>query len=167
VFLIFKIILTAISLPGAYLSFDVVNKRIKISMIQLRTSRTTIILTYLAQYVAACIMAQTLYFKFTGAPESVAIFTKLNMEPEGRIGVGMAELVAGLFLLISPTAWVGAALGAGLMAAAIYFHITILGIESQNDRGELFYFAVTILLCCLWVLFMRRQEVPWLSKLIK
>ena len=45
-----------------------------------------------ARLVAAAILAQTLFFKFTGAPEAVHIFTTLGVEPFGRIGLGVVEL---------------------------------------------------------------------------
>ena len=88
--------------------------------------------------VAAIIMLQTLYFKFTAAPESVYIFSQLGMEPWGRIGVGVQELIASVLLLIPATVVFGAILGFGLMAGALFFHFTTLGIAVQGDGGKLF-----------------------------
>ena len=63
--------------------------------------------------VAAIIMFQTLYYKFSGSEESVYIFTTIGMEPWGRIAVGVMELIAAVLLLLYPTTWVGAGLAFG------------------------------------------------------
>jgi putative oxidoreductase len=114
--------------------------------------------------VAAVIMLQTLYFKFTASPESVYIFTTVGMEPWGRIGVGILELIAAALLLINTTAWMGGLLGLGLMAGAIGMHLTILGIAVPNadgstDGGYLFSLAVVVTVCCVWVLLVNRERV--------
>ena len=111
------------------------------------------ILSLLAKIIAAIIMLQTLYFKFTAQPESVYIFSTLGIEPLGRIGSGIAELVASILLLIPRTSWIGAIVGIGVMAGAIASHLTILGIEVQGDGGQLFGMALITLLCCAFVLF--------------
>jgi uncharacterized membrane protein YphA (DoxX/SURF4 family) len=104
-----------------------------------------------ARIVAALILAQTLFFKFTAAPESVAIFTKLGVEPYGRILTGSLELFTVILLLIPRKAWLGAILGIMIMGGAIMSHFTILGIESQGDGGYLFLLAVITLTCCFTV----------------
>jgi putative oxidoreductase len=125
-------------------------------------NKTTQILYWTARIVAALIMFQTLYFKFTAAPESVEIFTKVGMEPWGRIGVGVLELIASVLLLINVTAWLGAGLGAGLMAGAVGMHLTMLGISVGNDHGYLFFLAVAVLICSLYVLFVDRARLQQL-----
>ena len=112
-----------------------------------------------ARIIASIIMLQTLYFKFTAQPESVYIFTTLGIEPFGRIGSGIAELIAAALLLIKPTSWMGAILGIGVMAGAIVSHLTVLGIEVQNDGGQLFFMALITFLCCVIVLFYERAKV--------
>ena len=112
-----------------------------------------------ARLIAAVIMLQTLYFKFTAAPESVYIFTTVGMEPWGRIGVGMAEAVASALLLFTPTAWLGAGISLGLMAGAMGMHFTVLGIEVQGDGGYLFFLALTVALCSAFVLWIDQQKV--------
>lgn len=99
--------------------------------------------------VAAIILLQTLYFKFSGHEESVELFTKLGIEPWGRIGTGLMELIASLLLLIPATVFIGAFLGIGLMAGAIFSHLTIIGIESNGDGGQLFAMAVVVLVSCI------------------
>lgn len=103
--------------------------------------------------LAAVILLQTLYFKFSGAAESVYIFTRLGMEPYGRIGSGIAELLASILILVPRTAWSGALLGFVIMGGAILIHLLFLGIEVKNDGGTLFILAIIAFLCCLMVLY--------------
>jgi putative oxidoreductase len=117
------------------------------------------IFSWILRAAAAVILLQTLYFKFTGHPESVELFTKLGAEPWGRIGTGVIELIAGVLLLIPSTVFAGALLGAGLMSGAILSHLTVIGIQSKGDGGQLFMLAVIVLLCCLVLLILHRQQV--------
>lgn len=110
------------------------------------------------QLLAAGIFLQTLFFKFTAAPESVFIFETVGMEPWGRVGSGIVELIASLLLLWPRRAWLGAVLGLGTISGAIFFHLTTLGIEVQGDGGTLFYLAVTVWISCLVVLLLRKDE---------
>ncbi len=117
------------------------------------------VLYWLARLIAAVIMLQTLYFKFMAAPESVYIFTTVGMEPWGRIGVGVMELIASVLILIPVTAWLGAALAAGLMGGALVMHLTLLGIEVQGDGGQLFIYALTVAVCSLYVLWYNTDKI--------
>lgn len=111
-----------------------------------------------ARLVAAFIMLQTLYFKFSGSAESVYIFSTVGMEPWGRWLVGTLELAASVLLLIPVVSWAGALLGLGLMAGALGMHITLLGIEVMGDGGQLFYYALMVALCCGFIAWMARKE---------
>lgn len=104
---------------------------------------------WIFRIIAAVIMLQTLFFKFTAAPESVYIFSKLGMEPWGRIGIGILELIASILLLIPYTVAYGAVLGLGLMSGALFFHLTRLGIVVQDDSGQLFIYALMVFISCL------------------
>jgi len=117
-----------------------------------------------ARLVAAVILLQTLYFKFTASPESVYIFSTIGMEPWGRIGVGVVELIAGVLLLLSATAWLGAGLALGLMAGAIGMHLTVLGIEVQGDGGQLFIYALVVTFCSVFVLMVNKEKIQALIK---
>ena len=98
---------------------------------------------------AAIILLQTLYFKFTGAPESVYIFEQLGAEPYGRIGLGVVELITATLLIFKRTSFVGGLLGLGIISGAILSHLLVLGIEVQNDGGTLFILALTVFILCL------------------
>jgi len=125
-------------------------------------NRTPAIASWILQLLAAAILFQTLFFKFTGAEESVYIFTKLGREPWGRIGSGIAELVAGVRLLVPRTVVWGAGLSLGVISGAIASHLTRLGIVVMNDGGLLFALAVVVFAACAAILWLRRQEVPLL-----
>ena len=114
--------------------------------------------SWVFQLLAAIILIQTLYFKFTGAEESIYIFETVGMEPWGRYGSGIVELIAGILLLIPRRAWMGALLGIGVISGAILFHLTTLGIEVMDDGGALFYLAITVFISCLIVLIIRRGQ---------
>lgn len=107
--------------------------------------------------IAAIIFIQTLYFKFTGAPESIYIFETLGMEPWGRYASGIAELIASVLILIPKTTKYGALIGIAIMIGAIASHLTILGIEVQGDGGLLFGLAVVELVCCTLLLYLSRK----------
>lgn len=122
------------------------------------------ILIWVAKLTAVFILVQTLFFKFSGAEESVYIFTKLGAEPYGRIGSGIVELVASVLILIPRTTLIGALLGAGTMFGALLSHLFVLGISVQNDGGELFILALVTFFCCIFLVFQNRQKLPHLIK---
>jgi len=105
------------------------------------------IFTWLLRLLAAVIMLQTLFFKFTAHPQSVKLFTELGMEPWGRVGTGIFELIASILILIPRTTVYGAVLGLGLMSGAIFFHLTKLGIKFDGDY-VLFIYAVLAFISC-------------------
>lgn len=122
------------------------------------------IISWLLRLVAAVIMLQTLYFKFTAQEESVQLFTALGMEPWGRIGTGVLELVASILLLIPRTTLAGAVLGAGLMSGAIFFHLTKLGINFGGD-SLLFSYAVIVFIACAVLVLLHRKDISRLLQL--
>lgn len=123
-------------------------------------NKPTIYLLWAARLIAAVIMLQTLYFKFLGQPESVYIFSTLGVEPWGRIGSGIVELIASSLILIPRTSWIGAGLALGVMAGAILAHLTVLGIEVQGDGGYLFFLAIAVAASTSTILYLSRQQ--WL-----
>jgi hypothetical protein len=123
-------------------------------------TRTQIAVSWVAQLTVAVILVQTLFFKFSGAEESVYIFSTIHAEPWGRIGSGVVELVASACLLLPTTAPVGAALALASMAGAILTHLTVLGIEVKGDGGLLFALAVTAFAASIVVLVIRRNQIP-------
>jgi hypothetical protein len=105
-------------------------------------------------------MMQTLYFKFTGAEESVFIFTTIGMEPWGRIGVGVLEFIASILILIPATVWAGSLLAFGLMAGALGMHLTILGVEVKGDGGLLFIYALMVSVCSAYSFWKSKHQLP-------
>lgn len=114
---------------------------------------------WVLRILAALIMLQTLYFKFSGAEESIYIFSRLGMEPWGRIGTGVFELIASLLILMPKTTALGALLAAGLMSGAIFFHLTKLGISVKDDGGQLFIYALIVLVSSVILLFVYREDI--------
>ena len=125
---------------------------------------STTIFSWLLRILAAGILLQTLFFKFTAAPESVYIFTKVGAEPAGRIGSGVIELIAAVLLLMPRLTWLGSVLALGMMAGAIASHLTVLGIEVQGDKGLLFGLALTVFLASAVNLFLNRRQIPVISR---
>jgi putative oxidoreductase len=117
-------------------------------------------LSWLLQIVVAVILLQTLFFKFTGAPESIYIFTTVGAEPWGRYGSGVMELVAAALLLIPGTVAIGALLAVGVGIGAVFSHLTLLGIDVQGDGGLLFALACVVLVASAIVLAVHRRELP-------
>ena len=129
-------------------------------MTSMPLGRNANLISWACQLTAAVILGQTLFFKFTGAPESKYIFSTLGIEPWGRIGTGVMELIAVGLLLYPKTPVLGAVLALGLMGGAIMSHLTRLGIEVQGDHGLLFKLALTVLVAALIILTIRRRELP-------
>ncbi|HQS25139.1 MAG: DoxX family protein [Sphingobacteriia bacterium 24-36-13] len=115
-------------------------------------------ISLILRILAAIILLQTLYFKFTGAAESIELFTKLGVEPVGRIGIGIIELITGIALLIPKTVFIGAFLGTGIMLGAILSHVFVLGISSNGDGGLLFLLAIVVLICSVSLLFLHKTK---------
>lgn len=109
--------------------------------------------------IAALILLQTLYFKFTGAAESVYIFGELGLEPYGRIGIGILELFIAILLLIKRTSLIGAILGLGVISGALFSHIFVLGIEVQNDSGMLFGLALMVFVLCVITILIQKEKL--------
>ena len=114
---------------------------------------------WVLRLIAAIIMLQTLFFKFTASEESVYIFSTVGMEPWGRIGSGVVELIASALILFPKTTWMGALLGLGVMSGAIFFHLSKLGIVVKNDGGQLFIYALLVFLCCFALLIIYRNDM--------
>src|SRR2546422_8322602 len=121
---------------------------------------TITVLSWVLRITAAIILLQTLFFKFTAAPESVYIFTKVGAEPWGRIGSGVVELIAAILILTPRFTWLGSILAMGVMAGAILSHLTALGIEVQGDKGLLFALALIVFVCSTVNLLLHRAEIP-------
>jgi uncharacterized membrane protein YphA (DoxX/SURF4 family) len=122
------------------------------------------VLHWLIRLIPAIIMLQTLSYKFNAAPESVALFTELGIEPFGRIITGVIELIASILLLIPNKSFYGALLGFVTMIGAFLSHLFFIGINFNNDGGGLFTLAIMTLVCCLFVLFEERNKFSIFKK---
>lgn len=129
-------------------------------------SKPELVASWICRSVAAVILLQTLFFKFTGAPESVYIFTKVGLEPWGRIGSGVVELIAAVLLLWPGLSWLGAGIAMGVIGGAIVSHLTVLGIVVQGDGGLLFILAVVVEICAAIVLWIHRHSLPIIGELL-
>lgn len=123
------------------------------------------ILPWIARLLAAVILLQTLFYKFSGAEESVYIFSTLHAEPWGRIGSGILELIASVLILIPRTTLWGALLGLGLMGGAILSHLFVLGLVVKDDGGLLFIYALLVFISCLYLVWIYRKSLPVLNKI--
>jgi putative oxidoreductase len=133
-----------------------------------------LILSWICRIAAAIILLQTLFFKFTGAPESVYIFTKLGtfvhtylpfasvstVEVSARIGSGIMELIAAVLLLTPRFVWAGSVLAMAATGGAIASHLTFLGIEVQGDKGLLFLLAIGVFIASGVALLLHRSQIP-------
>ena len=118
------------------------------------------IFIWVLRLIAAIILLQTLFFKFTASEESVYIFSTLGIEPWGRIASGIVELIAALLILIPKTTAFGAVLAAGVMSGAIFSHLfTPLGIEIKGDGGLLFFYAVLVLISSTILLWIYKHQI--------
>lgn len=124
------------------------------------TTKTLLAASWVLQLLAAIILLQTLFFKFTGSEESKYIFSTLGAEPWGRIGSGVVELIAAVLLLHPRWAAVGAAISLAVISGAIMSHLTKLGIVVKDDGGLLFCLAITVMFSSTGVLVLRRSELP-------
>ncbi|HTJ77480.1 MAG TPA: DoxX family membrane protein [Rariglobus sp.] len=122
--------------------------------------RSLRITSWISRLIVAAILLQTLFFKFSGAAESVYIFTKVGQEPWGRYGSGVVELIASVLLFVPRLTPVGALLSLGTISGAIFFHLTKLGIVVQDDGGTLFALAIVVWLGSVLVLWLHRRDLP-------
>ncbi|MDX2178042.1 MAG: hypothetical protein SFV18_00530 [Bryobacteraceae bacterium] len=132
-------------------------------------SKTFVAVSWALRLAAAAILLQTLFFKFTGAKESMYIFTAVGAEPWGRIGSGVVELIAAILLLMPRTVVFGAALSLAVISGAIVSHLTVLGVAlpAVGDKGELFALALAVFFCSAAVLFLHRHEIPVLGAALR
>jgi hypothetical protein len=127
------------------------------------------VLSWILRLAVAAILFQTLFFKFTGASESVYIFSKLGAEPWGRIGSGVIEGITVILLLIPSTVTIGAILSLGVASGAIASHLTKLGIvvinsDGSSDGGFLFILALIVFAGSLIILVLHRAEIPLVGR---
>lgn len=121
-------------------------------------------IVWILRLTAAAILLQTLFFKFTGAPESKFIFSTLGVEPFGRYFAGFSELIASIMLIIPGLELLGAGMAIGIMLGAILSHVAVLGIVVQDDGGLLFALACVVLVASSFIVFLKKQQIPYWIK---
>ncbi len=131
--------------------------------------------------IPVIVFLQSLPFKFSGAPETVHIFTTIGdwfnsiglaavggpFAQFGAYGVGSAELIASVLLLIPATRHWGALFGFGVLSGALFFHLaTPLGVAVKfpgapvGGDPTLFVMAVVSWLCLLALVVMHWRRYP-------
>ena len=124
------------------------------------------LLHWILRLVPAFILMQSLFFKFSASPVSVKLFTTIGLEPFGRIGIGVAEIIVAILILVPKTTVYGAIGAVGLMIGAIYYHIaTPLGIaisleDGSTDGGQLFIMAWVVLILSAINAFIHHKNLP-------
>ncbi len=129
-------------------------------------SKPKIIASWILSLIVAVVYIQTLFFKFTGASESIEIFSKLagpELEALPRFGSGLAELITSILILILKTRIYGAILSVLVISGAIFSHLTVLGIVVRDDGGALFFLALLILFLSLAIIFIHKSEIPFVG----
>lgn len=117
-------------------------------------------LVLILRILVSVLLLQTLFYKFTAHPDSVYIFTQIGMEPYGRVGIGILELITAILFLFPKLVWLGSVLSIGIISGAILMHFTLLGIEINNDGGSLFYIALIVLVLSIILLIIERKNIP-------
>jgi len=112
------------------------------------------------QIVSAVILLFAGVTKFLATEGNVFIFTELDMEPTGRIIIGLIETAAALMLMTKNYAAMGALFGLGTMCGAVIAHVSILGFNVQGDQGLHIVALSTVVLCTGTVLIARRKTLP-------
>jgi putative oxidoreductase len=124
-------------------------------------------LSLILRLVVAIIFLQTLYYKFTAHPDSVYIFSALGLEPYGRIGLGVVELITSILLFVPRTKIIAIFLSLGIISGAIFSHLLVLGVSVKGDGGNLFLLAIVVFAASLALLFLHRKEIFSLIKNLK
>ncbi len=134
-------------------------------------NKPAVIVSWILQLVVAFLLGQTLFFKLTGAPETIALFEIVGAEPMGRYATAIAELVCVVLLLIPKTSVIGAIGSLGVISGAIMSHITKLGISidpvelgkpeiAPLEGPTLFVMAVVVFVSSAIVIVIRRTQIP-------
>jgi hypothetical protein len=129
--------------------------------------KTKNIISWVLRLTVAIILLQTLYFKFTAHPDSVHIFSALGIEPWGRIGLGIVELITALLILTPKTKIIGMINSLGIIIGAVFSHLLVLGVTVGNDGGSLFTLAIIVFIASTLFLILHKSEVLILLKRLK
>ncbi len=128
-----------------------------------------VIIAWVCQLIMVAILAQTLFFKFTFAPETQYIFARIGGRPAATLA-GLAELACVILLLVPQTSVLGALASLAVMAGALLTHVFVIGITwddpvtKTSDNGVLFGLALAVALLGAVVTILRREQLSaWIS----
>ena len=120
--------------------------------------KKTSLLSFVIRIAISLIYLQTLYFKFTAHPDSVYIFSKLGLEPYGRIGIGMLELIVAILLVLNKTKLLSIIVSLGIITGAIASHLLVIGITIKEDHGGLFTLAIIIFTLNIVLIYLHKTD---------
>ncbi|MEM8547919.1 MAG: hypothetical protein AAGF46_07125 [Pseudomonadota bacterium] len=141
-------------------------------------------LPWILVLIPVVVFVQSLPFKFSGAVETVHIFTTIGawfdsiglaaiggpFAQYGAYGVGIAEIIASVLLLIPATRHWGALFGLGVLSGAIFFHVfTPLGVSvkfpgaPEGGDPALFIMAVVAWSALLATVILNKDKYPFIG----
>lgn len=121
------------------------------------------IFDWVLRIVPAVIIGRAALMKLMADPNAASLFRALDMEPGGRILIGVIELVAVVLLLSSRVSAWGGLLGLGVMCGAVIAHTTVIGFDKH--LGMLFGLAIVSTVACGLLLYRLRHQVPFVKSM--
>ena len=122
------------------------------------------LVSWVFQILALLILMPAAWNKFVGENINVFIFSQLDMEPTGRILIGLFEITACILLLTRSFCHLGAIIAFGTMLGAIIAHSTFLGWEIKGDRGLTLMMLFVVLFSSTIVMYLKRRSLPFVGK---
>lgn len=121
------------------------------------------LLNWILRLIPAIIVGRAALMKLTGDAGAVTLFTNLDMEPGGRILIGVIEVIS-VALLLSPrlSGW-GALLCLGVMTGAVLAHVTVIGFD--GPLAQLFAMALISTTALITLLYRLRHQVPFIKSM--
>ena len=119
------------------------------------------IISWILQLCIVIAFAPSAYLKLTGAPESIATFDTLGMEPAGRYIIGFLEAAACLLLLTPNSVAYGSILTFYIMLGAILAHLTKLGFGESYSFICLALLVASAVITCI-----RKMQIKSIARML-
>lgn len=116
-------------------------------------------ISWVLRIITTYIIFQIVYFKLSGDPQCIFVFEKMEIEPHGRFITGLIELVVGIFLLVPNTKLLGILGAFGAASCCLTAHFTVLGIEINNDGGQLFSMTASVFVLSIILSIIHKDEI--------